>query len=151
MLEFIEIKKNVIEKNDKLVFDIEVEKDHSFVVGNGLVVHNCLTRKQTGCGRPQLSAVIECADAAHQVGGMVCADGGITEPGDLGKAFGAGADMIMIGGMFAGTDEADGDIVSKFYSEGEYERIPHYDTHRDNEEEVDVFFQPKEPSNCSMV
>lgn len=104
----------------------------------------CLTRKQTGCGRPQLSAVIECADAAHQIGGMVCADGGITEPGDLGKAFGAGADFIMIGGMFAGTDEADGDIVSKFYSEGEYERIPHYDTHRDNEEEVDVFYHPKE-------
>ena len=105
----------------------------------------CITRKQTGCGRPQWSAVVECADAAHQVGGMVCADGGVTEPGDLGKAFGAGADFIMIGSMFAGTDEADGDIVSKFYSEGEYERIPHYDTHRDNEEEVDVFFKPKEP------
>lgn len=119
MLEFIEIKKNVIEKNDKLVFDIEVEKDHSFVVGSGLVVHNCLTRKQTGCGRPQLSAVIECADAAHQVGGMICSDGGITCPGDVGKAFGAGADMIMMGGMFAGTDEADGEIIEKIYATNE--------------------------------
>lgn len=81
----------------------------------------CLTREQTGCGRPQLSAIIECADAAHQVGGMVCGDGGITCPGDLGKAFGAGADFIMIGSMFAGTLEADGDIVSKWIFTGEYE------------------------------
>ena len=81
----------------------------------------CLTREQTGCGRPQLSAIIECADAAHQVGGMVCGDGGITCPGDLGKAFGAGADFIMIGSMFAGTLEADGDIISKWIFNGEYE------------------------------
>ena len=71
----------------------------------------CLTRKQTGCGRPQLSTIIECADAAHQVGGMVCADGGITCPGDVGKAFGAGADFVMIGGLFAGTDEAEGNLI----------------------------------------
>lgn len=81
----------------------------------------CLTRPTTGCGRPQLSAIIECADAAHQVGGMVCADGGITCPGDLGKAFGAGADFIMIGSMFAGTDEADGELISKWVFNGEYE------------------------------
>ena len=81
----------------------------------------CLTRPTTGCGRPQLSAIIECADAAHQVGGMVCADGGITCPGDLGKAFGAGADFIMIGSLFAGTDEADGEIISKWIFNGEYE------------------------------
>ena len=93
MIEFIEIKKSPIISNDEKVFDLEVEKDHSFVVGDGLIVHNCLTRRQTGCGRPQLSAIIECADAAHQVGGMVCGDGGITCPGDLGKAFGAGADF----------------------------------------------------------
>ena len=76
----------------------------------------CLTRKQTGCGRPQLSAVIECADAAHQVGGMVCADGGITCPGDIGKAFGGGADFVMIGGLFAGTDEAEGEVITKYFS-----------------------------------
>ena len=81
----------------------------------------CLTREQTGCGRPQLSAIIECADAAHQVGGMVCGDGGITCPGDLGKAFGAGADFIMIGSMFAGTDEADGELITKHIISNEYD------------------------------
>ena len=90
-------------------------------IGNGA---QCLTRRQTGCGRPQFSALVECADAAHQVGGMVCSDGGITCPGDLGKAFGAGADFIMIGSLFAGTDEADGEIISKWISTGEYDQIP---------------------------
>lgn len=75
----------------------------------------CITRKQTGVGRPQLSTIIECADAAHQVGGMCCSDGGITCPGDIGKAFGAGADFIMIGSLYAGTTEADGEIVEKTY------------------------------------
>jgi GMP reductase len=55
---------------------------------------------------------------------MVCSDGGITCPGDLGKAFGAGADMIMIGSLFAGTDEAEGKIIEKFVTNGEYDRIP---------------------------
>lgn len=119
MIEFIEIKKSSRMKNEDIVYDIEVETDHSFVVGDGIVVHNCLTRKQTGCGRSQLSAIIECADAAHQVGGMVCADGGITCPGDIGKAFGAGADIVMIGSMFAGTDEAEGEIVEKCYASNE--------------------------------
>ena len=89
-------------------------------IGNGA---QCLTRRQTGCGRPQFSALVECADAAHQVGGTVCCDGGITCPGDLGKAFGAGADFIMIGSLFAGTDEADGEIVEKFVNNGEYDRF----------------------------
>ena len=113
MIKFVEIKKGDIVKNDEKVYDIEVETDHSFVVNDGIVAHNCLTRKQTGVGRPQLSAVIECADAAHQVGGMVCADGGITCPGDIGKAFGAGGDFVMIGGLYAGTDEAEGEIIEK--------------------------------------
>lgn len=81
----------------------------------------CLTRKQTGVGRPQLSTIIECADACHQVGGLCCSDGGITCPGDIGKAFGAGADFVMIGGLFAGCDEAEGDVVTKYYHTGEYE------------------------------
>ena len=81
----------------------------------------CLTRKQTGVGRPQLSAVVECADAAHQVGGMICSDGGITCPGDICKAFGAGADFIMIGGLYAGTDEAEGEIITKTYKTNEVE------------------------------
>ena len=94
-------------------------------IGNGA---QCLTRRQTGCGRPQFSALVECADAAHQVGGMVCSDGGITCPGDLGKAFGAGADFIMIGSLFAGSDEAEGEIIEKFVTNGEYDRIPIDDT-----------------------
>ena len=83
----------------------------------------CRTREKTGCGRTQLSTVIECADAAHQVGGMICSDGGITCPGDICKAFGGGADFIMIGGLFAGTDEAEGEIITKWISTGEYDRV----------------------------
>ena len=71
----------------------------------------CLTRKQTGVGRPQLSTIIECAKAAHKVGGLICSDGGITCSGDIVKAFGAGADFVMIGSLYAGTDEAEGDII----------------------------------------
>lgn len=88
-------------------------------IGPGSV---CTTRKQTGVGYPQLSAVVECADAAHGLGGFVCADGGITCPGDAAKAFGGGADFIMMGGMFAGTNEAagktverDGQLYKQFY------------------------------------
>ena len=83
----------------------------------------CRTREKTGCGRPQLSTVIECADAAHQVGGMICSDGGITCPGDICKAVGGGADFIMIGGLFAGTDETEGEIITKWISTGEYDRV----------------------------
>jgi GMP reductase len=79
-------------------------------IGPGSV---CTTRKQTGVGYPQLSAVIECADAAHGLGGYVCADGGITCPGDAAKAFGGGSDFIMMGGIWAGTDEAAGAIVER--------------------------------------
>ena len=75
----------------------------------------CLTRRQTGVGRPQLSAVMDCADAAHQVGGMICADGGIVHPGDLCKAFVAGADFCMLGGYYAGTDEAEGELIDGQY------------------------------------
>ena len=79
-------------------------------IGPGSV---CTTRKLTGVGRPQFSAVLECADAAHGVGGLVCADGGCTCAGDVSKAFGAGADFVMLGGMFAGTDEAAGEMIEK--------------------------------------
>src|SRR6195952_5289021 len=79
-------------------------------IGPGSV---CTTRKMTGVGYPQLSAVIECADAAHGLGGQICADGGCVVPGDLAKAFGAGADFIMLGGMLAGHDECAGDVVER--------------------------------------
>ena len=76
-------------------------------IGPGSV---CTTRKITGVGYPQLSAVIECADAAHGIGGHIMADGGCQSPGDVAKAFCAGADFVMLGGMLAGHDECAGDI-----------------------------------------
>lgn len=76
-------------------------------IGPGSV---CTTRKMTGVGYPQLSAIIECADAAHGLKGLVCGDGGCTVPGDLAKAYGAGADFVMLGGMLAGHDECEGEI-----------------------------------------
>lgn len=79
-------------------------------IGPGSV---CTTRNVTGVGYPQLSAVIECADAAHGLGGLICADGGCSAPGDLAKAFGGGADFVMLGGMLAGHAECAGDVVEK--------------------------------------
>jgi len=89
-------------------------------IGPGSV---CTTRKVAGVGYPQLSAVIECADAAHGLGGHVCADGGCTTPGDVAKAFGAGADFVMLGGMLAGHEECDGHEV--------YD-VPNYDDEKNS-------------------
>ncbi len=69
-------------------------------IGPGSV---CTTRIQTGVGYPQLSAVMECADAAHGLGAHIIADGGCTCPGDVAKGFGGGADFVMLGGMLAGS------------------------------------------------
>lgn len=79
-------------------------------IGPGSV---CTTRIKTGVGYPQLSAIIECADAAHGLGGQIISDGGCVTPGDVAKAFGAGADFVMLGGMLAGHDESGGDIIEK--------------------------------------
>ena len=73
----------------------------------------CLTRLKTGVGVPQLSAIIDCADAAHGCGGYIIGDGGITCPGDMSKAFGGGADFVMCGGVFAGHDENPGKVVEE--------------------------------------
>jgi len=73
----------------------------------------CLTRTKSGVGMPQLSAIDECADAAHGVNGFIIGDGGITCPGDVSKGFGAGADFIMIGGQFSGHDENPGDVIEE--------------------------------------
>lgn len=81
-------------------------------IGPGSV---CTTRIQTGVGYPQLSAVMECADAAHGLGGHIIADGGCTCPGDVAKAFAGGADFVMLGGMLAGHDEGGGEVVNRFY------------------------------------
>jgi len=85
----------------------------------------CLTRLKTGVGYPQLSAVMECAEAVYEVDGILCADGGCQYPGDIAKAFGAGAHMVMVGSMLAGHDEVsahrstdkDGNIFIDFYGE----------------------------------
>jgi len=78
-------------------------------VGPGSV---CTTRKISGVGFPQLSAVMECADAAHGLNGFIMADGGCQFPGDIAKAFGAGADFVMLGGLLAGHEECAGEVVT---------------------------------------
>jgi len=79
-------------------------------IGPGTV---CTTRLVAGVGYPQLSATIECADAAHGLKGLICADGGCRSSGDVAKAFGAGADFVMLGGLLAGHDESDQAIIEK--------------------------------------
>src|SRR5208337_5209943 len=101
-------------------------------IGPGSV---CTTREMTGVGYPQLSAILECADAAHGNKGHICADGGCRRPGDVAKAFGAGADFVMLGGMLAGTEECEGEWTTdkgkksslKFYgmSSGEAQEKHH--------------------------
>jgi isopentenyl diphosphate isomerase/L-lactate dehydrogenase-like FMN-dependent dehydrogenase len=90
----IEIENIHTEKYFGLVYDLEVQDDHSYNI-DGIVVHNsgCTTRKQTGVGIPQLSAIIDCANVAHGLDGHIIGDGGITMPGDASKAFGGGADF----------------------------------------------------------
>ena len=85
-------------------------------IGPGSV---CTTRIKTGVGYPQLSAVTECADAAHGLDGHVIADGGCTCPGDVAKAFAGGADFVMLGGMLAGHDEGGGEVITKYYETNE--------------------------------
>ena len=107
-------------------------------IGPGSV---CTTRKMTGVGYPQLSATIECADAAHGLGGHIITDGGCTVVGDIAKSFGAGADFVMLGGMLAGHNECMGEKVGnhrgakmKFYGmSSEDAQITYYgekQTHR---------------------
>jgi len=79
-------------------------------IGPGSV---CTTRKKTGVGYPQLSAVMECADSAHGLSAHIISDGGCTCPGDVAKAIGAGADFVMLGGMLAGHDQSGGEIIEK--------------------------------------
>jgi inosine-5'-monophosphate dehydrogenase len=95
------------------VYDIEVDcPSHSFIADNA-IVHNsiCTTRVVAGVGVPQVTAVHDVAEVASRHGVPVVADGGITSSGDIAKAIAAGADTVMLGGMFAGTDEAPGDVI----------------------------------------
>jgi GMP reductase len=98
-------------------------------IGSGSV---CTTRLKTGVGYPQLSAVMECADAAHGLGAHICSDGGCKVVGDVCKAFGANADFVMLGSMFAGAEECEG--------EWEYEWIAGVGTSNE-------FWQPINPMN----
>lgn len=79
-------------------------------IGPGSV---CTTRLKTGVGYPQLSAIIECSDAVHGLGGHLCADGGCISPGDVAKAFSAGSDFVMLGGMLAGHEECSGEKIQE--------------------------------------
>ena len=100
-------------------------------IGPGSV---CTTRIKTGIGYPQLSAVIECADAAHGLGGHIIADGGCTTSGDIVKAFAAGADFVMIGGMLAGHKECDGEVengVMQFYGMASESAMDRHGNHND--------------------
>jgi len=110
-------------------------------IGSGSV---CTTRLQTGVGMPQFSAIIECADAAHGCNGHIISDGGITCPGDASKAFGAGADFVMLGSILAGHEESGGELVEEngekykvFYGmSSDTAMNKHYggvDTHRSSE------------------
>ena len=106
-------RENIVKKEQ--VWDIEVDcPTHSFIANNS-IVHNsaCSTRLKTGVGMPQLSAIMECADAAHGVNGYIIGDGGITCPGDMAKGFGGGADFIMMGGQFSGHDENPGEVIEE--------------------------------------
>lgn len=96
----------------------------------------CDTRIKTGCGRPQLSAIIECANAAHQVNGYIIADGGFKTNADFCKALVAGADICMSGSMFAGCEEANGNIITKCYRSNEYEVEADYDILTDMVSEI---------------
>jgi GMP reductase len=94
-------------------------------IGPGSV---CTTRTMTGVGVPQFSAIVECSDAANGVGGHIMADGGCVYPGDIAKAFGGGAHMVMIGGMLAGHDESEQPVVD--------DRIEFYGMSSDRAREV---------------
>jgi len=113
---------NRLDNPSGIAYDLEVEEDHSYNV-EGIAVHNsvCTTRIKTGVGYPQLSAIIECADAAHGLDGHIIADGGCTCPGDVAKAFAAGADFVMLGGMLAGHDEGGGEVIKRVFKTNEYD------------------------------
>jgi len=101
---------------------------------------NCETRKKTGVGYPQISAAVECSDAAHGLGAGIILDGGMRVPGDVAKAFVANSDLVMIGGMFAGTDEQDGEIISKYFESNEIETVMGQNEKKIIEKKYKVFY-----------
>ena len=99
-----------LENQELEVYNLEVEEDHTYVA-NRVAVHNCTTRIVTGAGVPQITAIDECVKAAKNSGVPIIADGGVKFSGDVAKAIAAGADCIMIGSLFAGTEEAPGEVI----------------------------------------
>jgi IMP dehydrogenase/GMP reductase len=107
---YVSIRSTETTKENLEVFNIEVEEDHTYIV-NRVAVHNCTTRVVTGAGVPQITAILECVKAAKDSGVPVIADGGVKFSGDVAKAIVAGADSVMIGSLFAGTEEAPGEVI----------------------------------------
>ena len=99
-----------LENEELEVYNLEVEEDHTYIV-NRVAVHNCTTRVVTGAGVPQITAIDECVRAAKGSGVPIIADGGVKFSGDVAKAIVAGADTVMIGSLFAGTEEAPGEVI----------------------------------------
>lgn len=103
----------------------------------------CKSRKVTGVGYPQLSAVIECADAAHGLRGHIISDGGCYSSGDIAKAISGGSDFVMLGSMLAGHDEGGGEIITKYYNTGEVVKSPITGTNRYGTEFEPVYEERK--------
>ena len=99
-----------LENQELEVFNIEVEEDHTYIA-NRVAVHNCTTRVVTGAGVPQITAILDCVNAARGSGVPIIADGGVKYSGDVAKAIASGADSVMIGSLFAGTEEAPGEVI----------------------------------------
>jgi IMP dehydrogenase len=108
---YVSVRSIEIEEDAELeVFNIEVDEDHTYVA-NSVAVHNCTTRVVTGAGVPQITAIHNCVQAARGTGVPIISDGGIKYSGDVAKAMAAGADVVMIGSLFAGTEEAPGEVI----------------------------------------
>jgi IMP dehydrogenase/GMP reductase len=108
---YVPILSTEIEEDQELeVFNLEVAEDHTYIA-NRVAIHNCTTRVISGAGVPQITAIMNCARAARETGVPVIADGGIKYSGDIAKAMVAGADCVMIGSLFAGTDESPGETI----------------------------------------
>ncbi|MCG3258044.1 MAG: IMP dehydrogenase, partial [Candidatus Heimdallarchaeota archaeon] len=109
---YIYLKVHSVEKENRetIVYNLEVDEDNSYLT-NRIAVHNCITRIVTGCGVPQLTAIMDCAKVAKDYNIPIIADGGVRNSGDLTKAIAAGASTVMIGGLFAGTEESPGTTI----------------------------------------
>lgn len=112
--QIVKILESIDKESTVPVYDLEIDDDtHSFIANN-IIVHNsiCTTRIKAGVGYPQLSAINECSDVVHGIQGHIVGDGGCASPGDIAKAFGAGADFVMLGSMLAAHAESEEKVVS---------------------------------------